>query len=176
MPTIDELVGDVMHLPLPRRAPRLRSLLQHYVRHTLLYNYMASPDAVEEALHLWNAVESPDRPRDSGLSRPEGACRRCASSPETPATPSSSRRCRPRRHHLGLHRRSAPRSTGRGSVSRTARLLLHRRALHTPSFPRAAARAQGLKAAGASVGKLAPGLLLPGRGATSLLPEQHRRG
>jgi hypothetical protein len=66
MPTIDELVGDVMHLPLPRRAPRLRSLLQHYVRHTLLYNYMASPDAVEEALHLWNAVESPDRPRDSG--------------------------------------------------------------------------------------------------------------
>jgi hypothetical protein len=52
MPTIDELVGDVMNLPLPRRAPRLRSLLQHYVRHTLIYNYMASPDAAEEAFHL----------------------------------------------------------------------------------------------------------------------------
>jgi hypothetical protein len=61
MPTIDELVADVMNLPLPRRAPRLRSLLQHYVRHTLLYNYMASPDAAEEAFHLWNVVESPDR-------------------------------------------------------------------------------------------------------------------
>jgi hypothetical protein len=36
------------------------------VRHTLLYNYMASPDAVEEALHLWHAMESPDRSRDSG--------------------------------------------------------------------------------------------------------------
>jgi hypothetical protein len=31
------------------------------VRHTLLYNYMASPDAAEEDFHLWNALESPDR-------------------------------------------------------------------------------------------------------------------
>jgi hypothetical protein len=37
------------------------------VRHTLLYNYMVTPDAVEEALHLWNAVEPPDRFRDSGV-------------------------------------------------------------------------------------------------------------
>jgi hypothetical protein len=36
MPTIDELVGDVMNLPLPRRARRLRYLIQHYVCHTLL--------------------------------------------------------------------------------------------------------------------------------------------
>jgi hypothetical protein len=61
VPTIDELVGDVMNLPLPRRAPRLSSLLQHYVRHTLLYNYMASPDAAKEAFHPWNLVESPNR-------------------------------------------------------------------------------------------------------------------
>jgi hypothetical protein len=31
------------------------------VRHTLLYNYMASPDAAKEAFHPWNPVESPNR-------------------------------------------------------------------------------------------------------------------
>jgi hypothetical protein len=67
-----------MNLPLPRRAPRLRSLLQHYVRHTVLYNYMASPDAAEEAFHLWNAVESPNR---QGGSAGEGT----GAPPATPA-------------------------------------------------------------------------------------------
>jgi hypothetical protein len=35
------------------------------VRHTLLYNYMASPDAAEEDFHLWNALETPNHLRGS---------------------------------------------------------------------------------------------------------------
>jgi hypothetical protein len=288
------------------------------VRHTLLYNYMASPDAAEEAFHLWNAVESPNcqrgsagegtsappaapaaisvdvgptepppnvvipaapvppliripptriqvanvaycdahgwtvvvqvpvvlcslpldksspptnglvpaslarepvtprasspvagHRRDRSLSSPPsgpprsaprvngpataaahllatatlrgpswlaGACPRYASSPETPATPSSSRHCRPCRHHLHLRYRSAPRSAGRGSTSRMARPLLRRRASHTLSFARAEALALGFRAAGASASKVGTTLLLPRRGVTPLLLELHRCG
>jgi hypothetical protein len=111
-----------------------------------------------------------------GPSRPEGACRRCASSPETSATPSSSRRCRPRRNHFGLRRRSAPRSTGRGSTSRTGHLLLHRRAPHTSSSARARARTPGLRVAGTSAGEMGTVLLLLRGGAHLQLLEQRRRG
>jgi hypothetical protein len=111
-----------------------------------------------------------------GPSPPEGACRRCGSSPGTPATPSSSRRCKPRLHHLGLRRRSAPRSAGRGSTSRTGHLLLRFRASHMSSFARAGARAPALRAADASAGRLGTGLLLRGRGVRLPAPEQPRRG
>jgi hypothetical protein len=111
-----------------------------------------------------------------GRSLPGGACRRCSSSPGTPATPSSSRRCRPRHHHLGLRRQSAPRSVGRGSTSRTDRLLLRRLHLSTSSFARGGARTRGPRAADAPVGEMGTVLLLPGGGAHLHSLEQHRGG
>jgi hypothetical protein len=111
-----------------------------------------------------------------GPSPPEGACRRCGSSPGTPATPSSSRRCRPRRHHLGPRRQSAPRSVGRGSTSRMDRPLFRLQHLRTLSFACAGARTPGPRAADASVGEMGTVLLLPGGGTHLHLLEQHRRG
>jgi hypothetical protein len=59
MPTIDELVASVMHLPLHCHARRLRELIQHYVRRSLVDHHTATPAAAHEALHLWNVVATP---------------------------------------------------------------------------------------------------------------------
>jgi hypothetical protein len=107
---------------------------------------------------------------------PGGACRRCGSSPGTPATPSSSRRCRPRHHHHGLRHQSAPRSVGRGSTSRTDRPHLRRQHLRMSSSARGRARTPGPRAADASVSAMGTVLLLPGGGARLHLLEQRRGG
>jgi hypothetical protein len=107
---------------------------------------------------------------------PGGACRRCGCSPGTPATPSSSRRCRSRRHHLGHRRQSVPRSVGRGSTSRTDRPLLRRQHLRMSSFARGRARTPGPRAADASVGAMETVLLLPGGGTRLHLLEQQPGG
>jgi hypothetical protein len=63
MPTIDELVASVMHIPLHRRARSLRELIQHHVRLSLADNHTATPTAAREALLLWSAMTaSPSTP------------------------------------------------------------------------------------------------------------------
>jgi hypothetical protein len=59
MPTIDELVASVMHIPLHRRARSLRELIQHHVRHSLTNNHTVTPAAAHQALHLWSAMTVP---------------------------------------------------------------------------------------------------------------------
>jgi hypothetical protein len=59
IPTIDELVASVMHIPLHRRARSLRELLQHHVRLSLADNHTATPTAAREALLLWSTMAVP---------------------------------------------------------------------------------------------------------------------
>jgi hypothetical protein len=59
MPTIDELVASMLHLPPHHRARRMRERLQCHVRRSLVHHQTATPAVARQALHLWNDVATP---------------------------------------------------------------------------------------------------------------------